>query len=319
MSVTNPDPADRRRRRTVVPGIELRQLEAFVAVADHGHFGRAARAIHASQPTLSKLVRRLEDQLGTAVFDRDTRNVTLTPAGAALLGGARGALEQVARGVADARAVAQGQAGEVVFGYSPAVRHTAATVLAAFSAARPRVEIAHRQEYAMWLSRRVERGDVDAAIVVSEAHPPSVEAMPLREVELACMVAAHHPLAERESVTLADLGNHPLASPRPIHPGWLDHLRAIAERAGTALTLEPVRDPMGMAHAMVRARPDLVVVRPHEDLEPGYGRIVRIVPTVSIRWDLLWSARSETEAVRALVSVARTVRDERGWITPVPH
>ena len=213
MSVTNPDPADRRRRRTVAPGIELRQLEAFVAVADHGHFGRAAKAIHASQPTLSKLVRRLEDQLGTPVFDRDTRNVTLTPAGAALLGGARGALEQVARGVADARAVAQGQAGEVVFGYSPAVRHTAATVVAAFAAARPRVEVAHRQEYAMWLSRRVERGDVDAAIVVSEAHPPSVEAMPLRDVELACMVAAHHPLAERESVTLADLRDHPLASP----------------------------------------------------------------------------------------------------------
>ena len=225
-------------------------------------------------------------------------------------------LEHVARGVADARAVAQGQAGEVVFGYSPAVRHTAATLLAAFASARPRVEVAHRQEYAMWLSRRVERGDVDAAIVVAEPHPPSVDAMPLRDVELACMVSAHHPLADRESVTLADLGAYPLASPQPIHPGWLDHLHAIAQRAGTALTLESVRDPMGMAHAMVRARPDLVVVRPREDLEPGYGRIVPIAPTVSIRWDLLWSSRSETEAVRALVSVAQTVRDERGWVAP---
>jgi hypothetical protein len=72
---------------------------------------------------------------------------------------------------------------------------------------------------------------------------------------------------------------------------------------------------MGMAHAMVRARPDLVVVRPREDLDPGYGRIVPIVPTVSIRWDLLWSSRSETEAVRALVSVARTIRDGRGWVS----
>lgn len=315
MSALTPDPTDRRRRRAVAPGVELRQLEAFVAVAEHGHFGRAAQAIHVSQPTLSKLVRRLEDQLGAPVFLRDTRNVALAPAGEALLAPARRALEQVAQGVADARAVADGQAGEIVFGYSPAIRHTAASLLAAFAGARPRVEVAHRQEYAMWLARRVERGDVDAAIVVAGPHPPGVEAIGLRDVELACMVSARHPLAGREHVTLADLGDHAVASPRPVHPDWLEHLRALAAEAGVALALEAVRDPMGMAHEMVRARPDLVVVRPREDLEPGYARVIPIVPAASIRWELVWSPRAETEPVRALVGVARALRDTRAWLS----
>jgi DNA-binding transcriptional LysR family regulator len=310
----DPDPADVWRERAGLHAVELRQLAAFVAVADHGHFGRAANAIHVSQPTLSKLVRRLEDQLGTPLFLRDTRNVRLSPAGDALLTDARLALDHVARGIADARAVAEGQSGEVVVGYSPAVRQTASTVLAAFAAARPHVEVAHRQEYAIWLSRRVERGDLDAAIVVAGRHPPTVEAMPLRDVELACMVSAHHPLADRESVAFTELERHAIAAPQPDNPSWREQLDALAVRDGITLTLEPVRDPMGMAHEMVRARPDLVVVRPLEDLEPGYGRILPIVPAVGIRWDLLWNPRSETEVVRVLVSVARSLRDERTWL-----
>ena len=76
--------------------MELRQLEAFVAVAAELHFGRAARQLHLSQPTLSELIQRLERELGTPLFTRTTRRVALTGAGSELLGRAKLILDELA-------------------------------------------------------------------------------------------------------------------------------------------------------------------------------------------------------------------------------
>mgnify|MGYP006274146383 CR=1 FL=1 len=79
----------------------LRQLEYFVAVADHGAFGPAAQALAVTQPSLSKQIAVLEDELALALFERTSRTVRLTPAGASLLDDARAALDK-ARAFKDA-------------------------------------------------------------------------------------------------------------------------------------------------------------------------------------------------------------------------
>jgi DNA-binding transcriptional LysR family regulator len=76
--------------------VELRQLEYFVAVARHRHFGRAAEAIYVTQPALSQQVRRLEAELGVALMRRTSRGVELTPAGADLLARAEAILAEAA-------------------------------------------------------------------------------------------------------------------------------------------------------------------------------------------------------------------------------
>ena len=75
--------------------VELRQLEAFVAVADELHFGRAAQKLHVGQPTLSDLVKRLEREMGTPLFTRTTRRVVVTEAGVELLGRAKAILDEI--------------------------------------------------------------------------------------------------------------------------------------------------------------------------------------------------------------------------------
>ena len=97
--------------------MELRQLEAFVAVATELHFGRAAERLHLAAPTLSELIRRLERELGTPLFTRTTRRVAMTSAGTELLARSKVILDEVAA----VRRVAAGEAGTVRLGITTPV------------------------------------------------------------------------------------------------------------------------------------------------------------------------------------------------------
>src|ERR1700709_640112 len=81
-----------RRHRSVTSGMELRHLRYFAAIAEEGSFTAAAERLWVAQPGLSTQIRRLETELGVRLFERHTRGVTLTPAGALFLERARVAL-----------------------------------------------------------------------------------------------------------------------------------------------------------------------------------------------------------------------------------
>ncbi|MFX8301181.1 LysR family transcriptional regulator, partial [Acinetobacter baumannii] len=88
-------------------------LQQFLAVAELLHFGRAAQALHMSQPPLTQAVRKLETQLGVQLFERSSRSVRLTPAGTALQALATRLLAEAAALPQEVRAVARGLAGRL--------------------------------------------------------------------------------------------------------------------------------------------------------------------------------------------------------------
>jgi DNA-binding transcriptional LysR family regulator len=145
--------------------VELRQLEYFVAVARHRHFGRAAESLYVTQPALSQQVRRLEAELGLALLRRTSRGVELTPAGEDLLGRA----ETILAAVAGARGAMDEHAG-VVRG---AVRVAATTadalhvpaVLAAFHREHPGVALALRHASTSEVLALLRGGAVDLAVL----------------------------------------------------------------------------------------------------------------------------------------------------------
>lgn len=89
--------------------MSLAQIRYFVAVAEEGHVGRAAERLHVAQPPVSRQIRALEDELGTPLFTRTPRGMTLLPSGEAFLDHARTILEAVNRAGDAARGAARGQ------------------------------------------------------------------------------------------------------------------------------------------------------------------------------------------------------------------
>jgi DNA-binding transcriptional LysR family regulator len=103
--------------RNATPGtirdVSLSQIRYFVAVAEEGNMGRAARRMHVAQPPLSRHIRALELEIGVRLFERTSRGMTLLPAGRVLLDHARGILAAVERAVHATRAGAEpGPAGD---------------------------------------------------------------------------------------------------------------------------------------------------------------------------------------------------------------
>ena len=106
--------------------LDLRLVGYFVAVADHRHFGRAATALRVAQPSLSRQIRRLEQQIGVRLFDRTPQRTRLTEAGEVFLPRARALLRSATQAIAQARDAAQ--PSRITIGYTtsmiitPAVR-----------------------------------------------------------------------------------------------------------------------------------------------------------------------------------------------------
>ena len=145
--------------------VELRQLEAFVEVANELHFGRAAERMHLAAPTLSELIRRLERELGTPLFTRTTRRVALTSAGAELLARSKVILEEVAAARAAVRRVAGGEAGTVRLGITPPVAPVLAPhLIGLFAAQAPQVTVDLQRMWLPGMTDALVRDRIDVAI-----------------------------------------------------------------------------------------------------------------------------------------------------------
>jgi DNA-binding transcriptional LysR family regulator len=213
--------------------MDLRQLEYFVAVAEEANFTRAAERAHVSQSGVSAQVRQLERELGATLFDRSTRTVALTSAGAAALGPARQAL---AAAGAVRRAV--DEVAELVRGSLRVGMVTGCTVvplfeaLASFHQAHPGVELALEEGNSASLVEEVRAGAIDLALVGVAGSPPTgLEAEVLVSEGLVALVPPDHPLGGRPTATLAELAGHPLVC-LPAGTGIRAVLDGALERAG---------------------------------------------------------------------------------------
>ncbi|MER7705090.1 LysR family transcriptional regulator [Kitasatospora sp. NPDC097605] len=215
--------------------VHARDLRYFLAVAEELHFTRAAERLYVSQPALSKQIRALEARLGTELFHRGRRGVTLAAAGRALLPHARQVLAAWELGAAAVEAAKAEQRSTLVVGMStsPARGGLLPAIRSRFAAAHPEATTRLRQVSWEDPTAGLADGGVDIAFVWlplpdQERYRWTVVAEEPRLVAL----PTTHPLAARAEFDFADLLDEPfLALPASAGP-LRDHWLALDARAG---------------------------------------------------------------------------------------
>jgi len=218
---------------------ELWQLRYFVAVAERLHFGRAAEALHISQPPLSRAIRALEERLGVRLFARSRRRVELTPEGLRLLEEARRVTSQLERLVLELRGLASGEQGRLRIGFvSLADYGVLPGLLKAFKTTRPGVSLALREMLSPEQAAALAAGELDFGLLLPPVSGELEHIVVQRERFVAALPARHRLARGRGKLALAELAGEPFVMvPREIAPGLYDIVAALAARAGVSLNV----------------------------------------------------------------------------------
>ena len=186
--------------------MELRDLRYFVAVAQHRNFSRAAEQLHVSQPALSEQIRKLEDELGTPLFERTSRGAILTDAGEAFLPQARAVLAQADVAAESVRMVAEGVAGTLTIGFiDSAALGILPALIRRFTARYPNVKLRLRELGTRLQLAAVEAGEIDVGIVRGPVWNAGLAGRLIATESLLLALPGEHRLAGEEAVRLADL------------------------------------------------------------------------------------------------------------------
>lgn len=303
--------------------MELRQLEAFVAVATELHFGRAAEQLGIGQPTLSDLIRRLERETGAPLLTRTTRRVALTGPGLELLGRAKVILDEVAAATAAVRRAARGETGTVKVAITPPVAPLLAPHLQAAVAERlPDVEVAVDRMWLPDLTRAIAEGTTDVAITCARLpDTPGVANEVFAEEPLLVGLRTDHRLAGHREVSLRELARDRLAVPSEnLFPAW----RLAQQQALDAVGLAPpvvVLDATDLAATSWASQADADWILLTASFGTPADTVVRpIAPSLTIPYTLQWNPeRAQTAAIARFVRLALTQDVPPGWLRGPGH
>lgn len=292
-----------------IHGLSLRDLEYLVAVADHGHFGRAADACHVSQPSLSAGVRKVEEMLGYRVFERTSRKVLLTHRGALAVDRARAVVDAAERFLSGDPVSGDPLSGRFVLGAIATIGpYLFPHVLGALREEHPDLDLIIEEGLTGNLVDRLRDGSLDAVIlsppvadeglviepcyrerfqlVEAARGTPSPKTVDLKDLDMqnAVLLEDGHCLRDQALSVCASAGIRPRQTAMS-----LETLKAMVA-AGAGFSLIPETAIDGSLRDLVRYR---------MFSDPRIGR------TVALAWR---RSREEDDDVRTLLALLRRVR-----------
>jgi LysR family hydrogen peroxide-inducible transcriptional activator len=264
----------------------LQELKYLIALADHGHFGRAAEACFVTQSTLSTQIRKLEDFLGTTLFDRSLKRITPTPIGLEILAAARNVVAETERIHALAKCAHDPMARTLRLGVIPTLGpyylpHALTLVHKAYPELRPLL----REELTPQILEHLADGGLDGALLALPVEDNALHVEPLFYEPFFAALPVGHALLAREEIRIKDLMQEKLL--------LLDEGHCLREQAlelcgsGSrgreevrATSLETLRQMVGMGlgvtllpalsvDAGLRQSKRVVVARPFKSPPPG--------------------------------------------------
>ncbi|MFL6122805.1 LysR family transcriptional regulator [Actinophytocola sp.] len=290
--------------------MDLRQLRAFLAVAEDLHFGRAADRLHVAQPHLSRTIRALEDALAAPLFDRTTRRVELTPAGHALVEHARTMVSADDRARAAVAAAHAGRGGRVRLSFAGPSAHGVVGRLA--RAVRERYPLIDLEflpgRYGTTAVAELLRGEADLALARFTESPAGVRGRVVAQDRCVVAVPGDHPLAARETLTFADFRGEPMvAFPESYGSVLRDVFVDRCHAAGFTPTFAQAAPDSWTCVALVSAGVGLHFTTASSVARlPLDGVVIREIadPVPPILVHLLWRGADENRALRHVLDTA---------------
>lgn len=213
--------------------MDLRQLQAIVAISEHGSFSAAADALATVQSNVSTHVKKLERELGTQLVERSSGE--LTDSGALVVARAKRVLRELDALTADVTALSQEIVGTVRVGaIGTAARWLVPQLVEITPRRHPQLHLVFVEATTLGLGDQLSSGLVDVGVLALPGGGPEVRTAPLYEEDLALVVPREHELAGRTAVDFVTLGSLPLFLPMP-GTAFRSELDAASEAAGVIL------------------------------------------------------------------------------------
>jgi DNA-binding transcriptional LysR family regulator len=295
--------------------MELRHLRYFAAVAETCHFGRAAERLHMAQPALSQSIRQLEAELGTPLFVRTTRQVSLTPAGEFLREEAQRVLGAVDDSVRGVRRIADGSLGLLRIAFTGTAAFTHLPLIArTLGRELPGVSL---EIHADLLTPAQSEGLRDRSLDLGVLRPPATgDDLELRTLEVEPLVLAapaDHRLAEEPVVGMSDLRSEAFVLYAGDRSTVNDAVLAACKAAGFAPRQEHEAPGTAVLLALVAAGLGIALVPASVRAVPLAGVVFReVADSGSVELALAWRRDDRSPLVRSVVSTLEQV----GVISP---
>jgi DNA-binding transcriptional LysR family regulator len=289
--------------------MELRHLRYFAAVAETRHFGRAAERLHMAQPALSQAIRQLEKELGTPLFTRTTRQVSLTPAGEFLQGEATRVLAAVDDSVRGVRRIADGHLGLVRIAFTGTAAFTELPRIArAIKRDLPGVAL---EIHADLLTPAQAAGLRDGSLDIGVLRPPvSGDGITLRTIEIEPLVLAapaDHRLATEPVLAMTDLRTEDFILYADSHSAVNDAVLRSCSEAGFAPRREHEAPGTSALLALVAAGLGIALVPASVRAVPLAGVVFRdIADSASVELACAWSEDVDSTLIRSVLQVLET-------------
>jgi DNA-binding transcriptional LysR family regulator len=217
--------------------MQLPDLAAFLSVATERSFSGAARRLHRTQPAISQAVRRIEDELGERLFDRSSRDGTLTEAGRLLQDYAQRLLGLASEAQTAVQELQQMRRGRVIIGANEAAVHSLLPHIERFAAEHPQVAIEVRRVPSRQISGAVLDRSIDFGVLTFLPTDRGVQTVALGVDEIVLLIAPTHSLAGKRRVTLEEVGRQVVIAHNDPSPTRDRVLRAY-ERRKTSINIQ---------------------------------------------------------------------------------
>lgn len=217
----------------ILRAMQLQDLNAFVMVADERSFSKAAKKLHRTQPAVSQAIKRLEDELGDRLFDRTSRNGSLTEAGHLLKEHALRLLRLAAEAEAAVRELQQVRRGRVVIGANEAGVHSVLPVIRRFTELHPSAHVEIRRVASRQIGGELLERTLDFGVLTFLPPGRALQSVPLGSDELVLLVHPSHALASRKQVTIEEAGRQPVIAHNDPSPTRERVLRLYERRHAT--------------------------------------------------------------------------------------